>query len=158
MPIAFPHWPRESGIVNQHERPQHFVGNGPYVLEEWQPGSHIRLRKNEEFHAAASVHIDVVEYYPIHDLYTELNMYRSGELDITASVPGANVKSLSETHEAELRIAPYLALYYLAFDLSEPPLDNKALRKALQWQSIAVHLSRLLAAVNNLHSGWCPTA
>lgn len=131
MPIALPYWPRETENASQFDRPRHFVGNGPYVLEEWQPGSHIRLRKNEQFRDAHSVHIDVVEYYPIHDLLTELNMYRSGELDITASVPGANVQSLRKTHESELRIAPSLAVYYLAFDLSEPPLDNKALRQAL---------------------------
>lgn len=131
MPIASPFWPRETENTRQFDRPQHFVGNGPYVLEEWQPGSHIRLRKNEQFRDAPSVHIDVVEYYPIHDLLTELNMYRSGELDITASVPGANVESLRKTHESELRIAPSLAVYYLAFDLGEPPLDNKALRHAL---------------------------
>jgi len=131
MPIASPHWPRKTQDASQFDRPQHFVGNGPYVLEEWQPGSHIRLRKNEQFRDAPSVHIDVVEYYPIHDLLNELNMYRSGELDITASVPGANVRSLRKTHQSELRIAPSLAVYYLAFDLSEPPLDNRALRQAL---------------------------
>lgn len=131
MPIAFPHWPGQTKNVGQLQRPQKFVGNGPYVLEDWKPGSHIRLRKNEYFHDVSSVRIDVVEYYPIQDLLTELNMYRSGELDITASVPGANVKSLRKTHESELRIAPSLAVYYLAFDLSEPPLDNKALRQAL---------------------------
>lgn len=131
MPIAFPHWPGKTKNAGQFGRPQEFVGNGPYVLEDWKPGSRIRLRKNEHFHDESSVRIDVVEYYPIQDLLTELNMYRSGELDITASVPGPNVRSLRNTHKSELRIAPSLAVYYLAFDLSEPPLDNKALRQAL---------------------------
>ncbi len=58
-------------------------------------------------------------------------MYRAGELDITATVPGSHVDSLRETQASELRIAPRLAVYYLAFDLSEPPLDNASLRKAL---------------------------
>jgi oligopeptide transport system substrate-binding protein len=41
------------------------------------------------------------------------------------------VQQLRETHADDLRISPYLALYYLAFDLSEAPFDNATLRQAL---------------------------
>ena len=58
-------------------------------------------------------------------------MYRAGELDITFGVPGSHLARLRETHASELRIAQYLAVYYLAFDLSEAPFDNRALRQAL---------------------------
>jgi oligopeptide transport system substrate-binding protein len=62
---------------------------------------------------------------------TELNMYRAGQLDITFTVPGSHVRQLRESHAEELRIAPFLALYYLAFDLSEAPFDNASVRQAL---------------------------
>jgi ABC-type oligopeptide transport system substrate-binding subunit len=58
-------------------------------------------------------------------------MYRTGEIDITATVPGANIDALRNTRENELHIAPSLGIYYLAFDLSEEPLDDRALRQAL---------------------------
>lgn len=131
MPVAFPLRPGALADVDQFSDPQNFIGNGPFLLEEWQPGSRIRLRKNPRYRDAQSVRIEVVEYYPIKDLLTELNMYRAGELDITATVPGANVKNLRGTRESELHIAPSLGIYYLAFDLSEPPLDDVALRQAL---------------------------
>jgi len=131
MPVAFPIWPGALTNSDRFAAPQHFVGNGPFVLEEWQPGYRIRLRKNGLYRETRSVHIDVVEYYAIQDPLSELNMYRAGELDITTTVPGANFKDLRRTRRSELHVAPRLAIYYLAFDLSEAPFDNLPLRHAL---------------------------
>jgi oligopeptide transport system substrate-binding protein len=131
MPIASPVWNGETATAAQFSDPAQFVGNGAFVLDSWQPGHRIRLRKNELFREADQVHVDFVEYYAVQDLLAELNMYRAGELDVTASVPGANVNDLREDRPAELRISPKLGTYYLAFDLSEAPFDDLALRKAL---------------------------
>ena len=144
MPIALPVWNGTSATAVQFSDPQHFVGNGAYVLDDWEPGHRIRLRKNERFREADQVQVGFVEYYAIQDLLTELNMYRAGELDITASVPGANVKSLRENRPAELRISPKLGTYYLAFDLSEAPFDDPVLRKAL---SMAIDRSALAEVI-----------
>ncbi len=131
MPVAFPLWPDALANEDQFADPQHFIGNGPFVLEEWNPGHRIRLLRNDLYREAESIRIDAVEYYAIKDLLTELNMYRAGELDVTASVPGPNMKSLRNNRQSELHVAPRLAIYYLAFDLSESPLDDRSLRQAL---------------------------
>jgi len=131
MPIAYPFRGDADAPNERFSDPQQFVGNGPFVLGEWHPGSHVRLRKNPAFREADTVAIDEVKYFAITAPVTELNMYRAGELDITFTVPGSHVNGLRETHAAELQIVPNLGLYYLAFDLSEAPFDNAALRKAL---------------------------
>jgi oligopeptide transport system substrate-binding protein len=131
MPIAFPYFGDVDILHERYSDPDAFVGNGPFLLDEWHPGSHIRLRKNPLFREAELVAVDGVQYFAITEPVTELTMFLAGELDITSTVPGSHVKSLKETHAAELQIAPSLALYYLAFDLSEAPFDNAALRKAL---------------------------
>jgi len=131
MPVAFPFLSDPLAESDTFPDPQRFVSNGPFLLENWQPGHRILLQKNPRFHDADSVHIDSVEYYAIQDLLSELNMYRAGELDITASVPGANVEELRVSRDSELQISPSLAIYYLAFDLSEAPFDDIALRQAL---------------------------
>jgi len=131
MPIAYPHFGDADVPLERYSDPEAFVGNGPFLLDEWHPGSHIRLRKNPQFREADQVSIDGVQFYAITEPVTELTMFRAEELDITSTVPGSHVNSLRETHASELQIAPSLALYYLAFDLSEAPFDNAALRKAL---------------------------
>ena len=122
MPIAFPVHPSGGGES---------ISNGAFKLKERQAGGPIRLQRNEHFWAAESVQLDEVVYVPIVDLNTELNMYRAGELDVTHSVPTEFIQTAKTQFSDELRIAPSLALYYLAFDLTETPFNNRLLRQAL---------------------------
>ena len=131
MPVAFPVPPGTLAGSNTFRDPGTFVGNGPYLLQEWSPGYRIRLQKNPLFRSSDEVLIEEIEYWPIEDPASELKRYRSGELDLTATVPPAQIESLRASRPGELRIAPSLALYYLAFDLSELPFDNRLLRQAL---------------------------
>ena len=144
MPIAYPHFGGTNVPQGRYSDPREFVGNGPFLLDEWHPGSHIRLRKNPQFREADLVDIDGVVFHAIAEPVTELNMFLAGELDITSTVPGSHVTSLRETHIDELQISPSLAIYYLAFDLSEAPFDNANLRKAL---SMAVDRDALVEVI-----------
>jgi oligopeptide transport system substrate-binding protein len=132
--------------MNKHGDPRafkqasYFVGNGPYLLDEWQIGSHIRLRKNPAFHSAAEISIHSVEYFAVEDPNTEYNLYRTGELDITSTIPPAVISTVSLERPDDVRVSPALALYYLACDLSEPPMNDLAARKAL---SLAIDRDRL---------------
>lgn len=131
MAVAAPRFP---GIPNADETTggrAEIISNGAYVLDTWQPGEKIRLRKNPYFHDAGNVQIDAVDYFGIVDADTEYRRYQAGELDITASVPGNVIEDLRRTRSDELYVVPKLALYYIAFDLSEAPFDNRNLRQAL---------------------------
>lgn len=141
MPVAYPVTREAADEPGRFRDAERFVSNGPYVLESWEPGHRIRLRRNESFREAAMVSIGVVEYYAVADPLTELNMYRSGQLDITVTVPGPQFASLRSRHPDELVAFPLLAVYYIAFDLTEAPFDVLALRQAL---SMAVDRERLV--------------
>lgn len=106
------------------------VGNGAYTLAERQAGS-IILRSNRFYRDADKVQVDEIEYVAIVDPASELNAYRAGDIDITNTIPGELFDNIRKNHPAETYVAPILALYYLAFDLGEPPFDNGALRRAL---------------------------
>ncbi len=144
MPVAFPLYGGENFDVAQFRKPDRFVGNGPYVLDQWLPLERIRLRKNQNYRAADTVAMRTVDYYPIVDPNTELSMYRAGELDITATVPTGRIAGLRDERPDELRIAPSLGIYYIAFDLSEPPLNDKKLRQAL---SMAIDRDAVVAVL-----------
>lgn len=131
MPIAFPQHPRVAATSPGVSSQQEFIGNGPYLLQRWSLGERITLVRNPEFHSADSVAVESIDYLPIVEPDTELRMYRAGELEITATVPPAAISDLTRRRPAELLITPSLALYYLAFDMSEPPFDDVAIRQAL---------------------------
>ena len=143
MPVAFP-VPASAIAAGSFSDGDSFVGNGPYLLDSHTVGGATRLRRNPSFRDASSVAVDEVVYLPIVDPLAELNMYRAGELHITNTIPPGHLPTLRETIPDALRIAPSLALYYLAFDLTEAPLDNAALRQAL---SMAIDRRQLIELI-----------
>jgi len=141
MPVAYPLHGDGSNPA-QFEDPTRFVGNGAYVLEQRLLGRPVILRQNDRYWDAASVETESVEFVAIVDEVAEFNMYRAGELQITATIPPSHIDQAREEHTDEVRIAPSLALYYLAFDLTEPPLSVTALRQAL---SMAIDREQLVS-------------
>lgn len=140
MPIAFPLYDDGSNRA-QFDNADHFVGNGAYVLVGRSVGRPVRLRRSVSYWNADSVTVEFIEYVAIVNETAEFNMYRTGELDITGTIPTSHIDQARENFSSEVRIAPSLALYYLAFDLTEPPLDNQLLREAL---SMAIDRDQLV--------------
>ena len=118
-----------------------FVGNGAYTMLGRDAGGPIRLRRSPTYWAAGSVTVEEIVYLPIVDPRTEFNMYRAGELDITNTIPPEDFESIRESLPDQVRVSPSLALYYLAFDTTEPPFDNRLLRQAL---TMAIDRERLV--------------
>lgn len=141
MPIALPRLPGVHDDAASFSDPDRFVGNGPYRLEVRSPGGNIRLRRNDAFHSAGSVSFDSVQFVPATDPATELRLYRAGLLDVTATIPPSEFTALRQERPDEVQVAPALGLYYLAFDLGEPPFDDPHLRRAL---SLAIDRERLV--------------
>lgn len=113
-------------------QPGNLVSNGAFILEEWTPQARIVLAKNPKYWDAANVHIDKVIFYPITSPNEELNRYRAGELDVTNSVPSAQVESLRKSAGEELRDNVQFETSYLGFNLTKPPFaGNPKLRQAL---------------------------
>ncbi len=141
-PSTFPLHP---AMVAEHDdrfaRPGKLLSNGAYVLDAWVPGSLIALRRNEHYWNNADTALDGVNYHVIVQDTAELNRYRAGELHITSTVPPDNFAGLQAQFGSELRVAPYLGLYYYGFNLLRPPFKgNLELRKAL---SMAVDREQL---------------
>ena len=134
MPIAFP----------VHPSGDRTIGNGAYKLVSRSPGGQILLQKNEHYWDAERVSVGSVAYLPTSDSVAEFNMYRSGELDITHNIPSEMVQSAVARHGNEARLAPSLALYYIAFDLTEPPFDDPLLREALSLAIVREEITSLL--------------
>ena len=108
------------------------LSNGAYKLVDWRPGSMLRLQRNEHYWNNGATSIDVVNHHVVVEETAELNRYRSGELHTTSNVPPENFAAISEQYGEEMRIAPYLGIYYYGFNLARPPFkDNPELRQAL---------------------------
>ncbi len=119
MPFAGPLHPTFDGTVT----------NGPYRVLARRPGESIELVRNDRFHAADTVTIPHVTYLTLDDLNTELNLYRSGHLDITSEVPNSQLDWLRQNLPGELHSAPYLSTY--AYVPDQRRLRDRDVRVAL---------------------------
>ena len=107
------------------------ISSGAFRLHSQLPGSHLLALRNPDYRDAVAVAVDQVRYLPIADHASELSRYRAGELDITYTVPVSRVPWLKEHMADELRISPYLAVYFYGFNTRRPPLDDVRVRRAL---------------------------
>ncbi|HRQ63643.1 MAG TPA: peptide ABC transporter substrate-binding protein [Xanthomonadaceae bacterium] len=129
---AYPvHPPSAIAQGDAHGRAETLVSNGPYKASELVVGSHTKLVRNPYFHDAENVHIEAVYFYPIENLSAELSRYRADQLDWTYELPSAQLGWLKRQLGDELRVAPYLGIYYFGFNTTRPPLDDLRVRRAL---------------------------
>jgi oligopeptide transport system substrate-binding protein len=112
-------------------KPENWVSNGAYVLKSWTPNSDIRLEKNPQFHDARNVQIERIIYYPTPDFAAASRRFMAGELQFTTDIPADQVKFLKDKLGDQVKIAPYLGTYYLAFNMAKKPFDDVRVRQAL---------------------------
>jgi len=124
----------EAKAAEQPARPESWITNGPYMLKELAPNSHIRLDRNPHFHAAAEVKIDTVIFYPASDLVAAARRFQAGELHLTTDIPADQFKALREKLGEQVRIGPYLATYFLIINSAKPPFGDERVRRALSLQ------------------------
>jgi oligopeptide transport system substrate-binding protein len=104
--------PLHQASVEEHgdafTRPGNMVTNGAYMLESFTPNDRIVMRKNPEFHDAANVAIDTINYIPFEDRAACLRRFEAGEVHICSDVPAEQMAYMRENLGDQLRIAPYL--------------------------------------------------
>ncbi len=144
-PVSFP-------LHADHlEQPLQAPVNGAFMIENRILNAVIRLKKNPHFHAADSVALDTVEYFPIEDPNSELSRFRAGELDMTETIPAGRHDWLQTYMGDDLKVSPYIGSFWLGLNLGrEPFADNSKLRRAL---SLAVDrriIARLVVGAGEL--------
>jgi oligopeptide transport system substrate-binding protein len=126
-------------------KPGVMVSNGAFVLTRWDFGSHLVALRNRRYWNDAATRVDGVDYYSMTEPATELRAYRSGALDLTSTIPGAQFDWIKQHMGQELHVAPQLGVYYLGLNLRQAPFaKSPQLRQAL---SMVIDRERLVQAV-----------
>jgi phosphonate transport system substrate-binding protein len=107
--------------------PGNFVGNGPYMLVEYDD-SHLLVEKNQNFHDADQLIFNQIGLAVISDEGQRLDAYREGLVDLILNV---STDSAKEPDLASDRYPRALGIYFVGLNTEKPPLDNPLVRKAL---------------------------
>ncbi|MBI4229929.1 MAG: peptide ABC transporter substrate-binding protein [Planctomycetes bacterium] len=128
-PLLPVHEPTVTAHPETWQRPGLHVGNGPYVLAERRINDRIRLRRNPFYWDAGRVGIGSIDLYSLSSADAALNLYLSGAIDWTPTLPATVIPALAA--RSDFVSGPYLGTYYLRCNLRKPPLDDPKIRRAI---------------------------
>lgn len=125
-------------------QPGKLVSSGAYKLTYWKIGDKITLEKNPYYWNADKTVVQTVNFYPIVDVNSALQMYQAGQLDFTYNIAPDQFKKIKATLPHEVKSEPFLSIYYFDLNMQAAPFkDNPKLRQAL-----SMALDRHILATN----------
>ncbi len=130
------------------DKPESFVGNGPFVLSKYSLGEVIEVKKNPLYWNAAAIRLNGIRFFPIADINAEERAFRNGALHVTSTLPPPRFAAYHETHSPYLRVMPVYGTYFYTFNtrkekgpLSDPRV-RLALNLAIDRQALVDHVTR----------------
>ncbi|MFB6626195.1 ABC transporter substrate-binding protein [Streptomyces sp. NPDC056374] len=120
-------------------------GTGPFRLTRWSPGTGLSLTRNETYWQPDRPYLDGVELRVVPQADALLSSLRTGQSQLSFSVPGKNLAVVAST--PELTISEYTTgggAYYLGVNTTVAPLNDKTVRQAL---ARAIDRERILKQV-----------
>lgn len=118
---------------NQWTSPKNFVSNGAYKLKDWVVNERIVLERNDQYWDNDKTVIDEVTFLAIPSEVTDVNRYRSGEVDMTNNaIPVDLFSRLQRDIPDEVKISPSLCTYYYEINNEQAPFDDARVRAAVK--------------------------
>ncbi|MFF2532778.1 peptide ABC transporter substrate-binding protein [Brevibacillus sp. NPDC058079] len=109
------------------------VGNGPFKMETWEQKIKMVLVKNENYWDKDNVKLDRIDFSMEEDEYTELEMFKHGELDWAGS-PTSSLPFYIDSKVAEkIKWKPIAGTYFYRFNTEKAPFHNAKIRKAFAY-------------------------
>ncbi|TDL95247.1 peptide ABC transporter substrate-binding protein [Macrococcus brunensis] len=107
------------------------VSNGPFKLKSWKHNDSLDIEKNDQYYNKDKVKLSGVNFRMVADPNTEYQLYKSGQLDLLASVPADILKSVKDSKE--LVSYENFSVGTYSFNVNKKPVDNKKIRQALSY-------------------------
>lgn len=118
---------------NQWTQPKTFVSNGAYKLKTWVVNERIVLERNDQYWDNDASVIDEVTFLAISSEVTDVNRYRSGEVDMTNNaIPTDLFPRLKRDIPDEVKVSPSLCTYYYEVNNERAPFDDPRVRTAVK--------------------------
>lgn len=118
----------DEGRVDPHDP----NGTGGFVLERFEPGQRVALRRNPDYWKADAAHFDAVELIPLPDRVLRQNTVMTGEVDLIDDVDPRTVALLSRVPNVEVLENPAARLCLFPMRMDVGPFANRDLRLALK--------------------------
>lgn len=125
------------------------VTSGSYRLATWQLNDHIRLIRNPHWHEGAAPIANII-WRPIDDSLAGMRLFLAHGADIVSDYPVSRHRWLKQHHPDEVRSVAYLGSYYFAFNIRQPPFDDRRVRLALSMAVERAWIADKVIAAGNI--------
>ncbi len=117
------------------------VTSGAFKLSVHRPYDELVVVKDPNYWDAANVKLDAIEFYPLEESTTMMNLYKGGRADAVYNhiVPPAWLDEIRPFKD-EYMDHPEVANEYYSLSVKKPPMDNLKVRQAL---SLAINREAL---------------
>lgn len=113
--------------------PQNFVGNGAFKLKDWVVNERIVLERSPTYWNNKETVINRATFLPISSEVSDINRYRSGEIDITNSaIPPNLFAKMKKDLPAQVHVSPYLCTFYYEINNEKAPFTDARVRTAIK--------------------------
>ncbi|MBK8465155.1 MAG: peptide ABC transporter substrate-binding protein [Chloracidobacterium sp.] len=112
-------------------RPEHIVTCGAFRVKEHRPYDKLVVEKDPNYWDAANVHLDRIEFYPLEENATILNLYKAGSIDafLNHTVLTSWINDV-RSYKDEYMNFPEAATAYYSMNMKKPPFDQVKVRRA----------------------------
>ncbi|MBV9215556.1 MAG: peptide ABC transporter substrate-binding protein [Acidobacteria bacterium] len=113
-------------------RTENIVTSGAYKLTVHKPYDVLSVRRDPNNWDAANVHLDGIDFYPLDEQTTMMNLYKAGSVDAlyNHTVPAAWFDQITP-FKAEYSLQPEVADEFYVMNVKKPPMDKLKVRQAL---------------------------
>lgn len=108
------------------------VGTGPFKFNAWAAGDNLSIVKNEDYWGEKAK-LEKVTFRFITEQTSRTVEIESGGVDMALVIPAADYERLEENPEIDLTLYTSLYVRYIAFNVTQGPLQDKNVRKALNY-------------------------
>ncbi|MBA3694482.1 MAG: peptide ABC transporter substrate-binding protein, partial [Acidobacteria bacterium] len=135
------HQPSIENFGKNWMRVGNIVTSGAFKLSVHRPYDELVVVKDPNYWDAANVKLDAIEFYPLEESTTMMNLYKGGRVDAVYNhiVPPAWLDEIRPFKD-EYMDHPEAANEYYSLSVKKPPMDNLKVRQAL---SLAINREAL---------------
>jgi glutathione transport system substrate-binding protein len=111
---------------------KHPVGTGPFIFQEWVPGSHLIIKKNPDYWRGP-VKVDTITFKPIPESGARLAMLRAGQAQYIYPMPAELLQVAEKDSNIDIIKAPSIIARYMLLNEKYKPLSDVRVRQAINY-------------------------
>ena len=136
---------------NDWTRLEHIVTSGAFKLSVHRPYDVLSVVRDPNNWDAANVKLDGIDFYPLDESTTMMNLYKAGSVDAlyNHTVPAAWFEKISP-YTAEYSLQPEIASEFYVMNVKKKPMDDIKVRQAFALAIDRVALAKFRKTIKPL--------